>query len=92
MMRYPTGFPRQVLWGAVLLVYFGLALLVFNGYGLVMDWLVLTAFGLLAPIDESPLQVKVDVRKPARAFVTPRLLSKFRGLDVRRPNVGECFF
>ena len=42
MMRYPTGFPRQVLWGAVLFVCFGLAL-VFNGYGLVMDWLVLTA-------------------------------------------------
>ena len=42
MMRYPTGFPRQVLWGAVLLVCLGLAL-VFNGYGLVMDWLVLTA-------------------------------------------------
>ena len=41
-IRYPTGLLRYVLWAFVLLLCFGLAL-VYDGYGLVMDWLIISA-------------------------------------------------
>jgi hypothetical protein len=40
-MRYPSGFPRHVLWGLVFLVCFGLALIL-KGAGLALDWAILS--------------------------------------------------
>jgi len=41
-MHYPSGFPRHILWGAVLLVCFALAL-IFKGTGLAFDWAIISA-------------------------------------------------
>jgi hypothetical protein len=41
-MRYPSGFARHMLWGCALLLCFGIALR-YEGHGLVMDWLILSA-------------------------------------------------
>ena len=42
LMRYPTGFSRYILWGCILLSCVGLALR-YDGYGLAMDWFVISA-------------------------------------------------
>jgi hypothetical protein len=41
-MRYPSGFLRHVLWGFALLLCFGLAL-VYEGTGLAIDWVIVSA-------------------------------------------------
>jgi hypothetical protein len=44
-MNYPLGLRRYVLWGCTLLLCIRLAL-VYEGHGLVMDWLILSALAI----------------------------------------------